>query len=61
VRGNACKNFALCIRNDGDGAWLELRKLYIVDEEDYLYPASYFAAVERPLAVERYFFRDRAR
>jgi hypothetical protein len=69
-RSTSRKHFAVCVCNDGYRASLELRKLYvvleddfaaehrmmrIVDEsgEDYLYPASYFVAVELPRSVER--------
>ena len=64
------KRFAVCIRNEGNEASLELRKIYevladakaeshamirIIDEEneDYLYPASWFVPIELPTNVEQ--------
>ena len=64
------KHFAVCIRNEGYEASLELRKIYeilkdpdaarhqmirVVDEEDedYLYPASWFVPIELPRNVEQ--------
>lgn len=64
------KRFAVCIRNEGNEASLELRKIYevladakaeghamirVTDEEneDYLYPASWFVAIELPTTVEQ--------
>ena len=62
-------NYALCVRNDGFQASLELRKIYrlvpsnpadmgmarVVDEsgEDYLYPPEYFIALDLPLSAEQ--------
>ncbi len=63
------KRFAVCIRNEGNEASLELRKIYkvladakaeshemirVIDEEneDYLYPASWFVPIELPTNVE---------
>ena len=59
--------FALCLRNDGYPASLEVRKVYpvlptsakeagfvrVIDEsgEDYLYPADYFIVLELPQAA----------
>jgi hypothetical protein len=62
--------FAVCIKNTGYPASLELHKIYrvipdadaakdgdlrVIDEsgEDYLYPASWFAVVKVPPAVQR--------
>jgi hypothetical protein len=62
--------FAVCIKNAGYRASLELHKIYrvvpdeaaaaegdirVVDEsgEDYLYPASFFAPIKVPAAVEK--------
>jgi hypothetical protein len=67
------KRFAVCIRNEGNEASLELRKIYevvddrdaenhqmvrVVDEEDedYLYPAAWFVAIELPTNVEQAIF-----
>ncbi len=64
------KQFAVCIRNEGNEASLELRKIYevladataeghgmvrVIDEEndDYLYPASWFVPIELPTDVEQ--------
>ena len=64
------KRFAVCIRNQGNEASLELRKIYevladanaeshamvrVIDEEneDYLYPASWFVPIELPAKVEQ--------
>ena len=64
------KRFAVCIRNEGNEASLELRKIYevladakgeshamirVIDEEneDYLYPASWFLPIELPSKVEQ--------
>jgi hypothetical protein len=63
------KHFAVCVRNEGYEESLELRKIYevledleaandalirVVDEdEDYLYPASWFLAIELPQDVEQ--------
>jgi hypothetical protein len=64
------RSFAVCVRNDGYEASLELRKIYevipdavaarhqqvrVVDEsgEDYLFPASWFAALELPAPTKR--------
>jgi hypothetical protein len=64
------KRFAVCIRNEGNEASLELRKIYevladanaerhemirVIDEEDedYLYPASWFVPIELPTNVEQ--------
>jgi len=63
------KRFAVCIRNEGSEASLELRKIYevlpdskaeshemirVIDEEDedYLYPVSWFVPIELPTNVE---------
>jgi len=64
------KRFVVCIRNEGNEASLELRKIYevladakaenhamirVIDEEneDYLYPASWFVPIELPTKVEQ--------
>lgn len=64
------KRFAVCIRNEGNEASLELRKIYevlsdasaeshamirVIDEEneDYLYPASWFVPIDLPTKVEQ--------
>jgi len=64
------KQFAVCIRNEGNEASRELRKIYevladanaeghamirVIDEEneDYLYPASWFVPIELPTTVEQ--------
>jgi hypothetical protein len=63
------KHFAVCVRNDGYEESLELRKIYevlddaeaatdgllrVVDEdEDYLYPATWFLAIELPQNIEQ--------
>jgi hypothetical protein len=64
------KRFAVCIRNEGNEASLELRKIYevladakaeshdmvrVLDEEneDYLYPASWFVPIELATNVEQ--------
>jgi hypothetical protein len=64
------KRFAVCIRNEGNEASLELRKIYevladakaeshdmvrVIDEEneDYLYPASWFVPIELATNVEQ--------
>ncbi len=64
------KRFAVCIRNEGNEASLELRKIYevvedadaekhqmvrVIDEEneDYLYPASWFVQIDLPTNVEQ--------
>lgn len=64
------RRFVVCIRNEGNEASLELRKIYevladataeshamirVIDEEneDYLYPASWFLPIELPTKVEQ--------
>lgn len=64
------KRFAVCIRNEGNEASLELRKIYevledpaaashemirVIDEEneDYLYPTTWFVPIELPTNVEQ--------
>ncbi len=63
------KHFAVCVRNEGYEESLELRKIYevledreaakdalirVVDEdEDYLYPASWFLTIELPQDIEQ--------
>lgn len=63
------RHFAVCIKNTGYPASLELHKIYqvipddaaadgdirIIDEsgEDYLYPADWFAEIEVPKAVQK--------
>jgi len=62
------RKYAVCIRNEGHEESLEVRKIYeilndlpaesrgylrVLDEdEDYLYPASWFLAIELPLEIE---------
>jgi hypothetical protein len=62
------KRYVICIRNEGHEESLELRKIYlslddpeaekddllrVVDEdEDYLYPVSWFLPIELPHEVE---------
>lgn len=62
------KRYVICVRNEGHEASLELRKIYlllddpkaekddlirVVDEdEDYLYPASWFLPIKLPHEVE---------
>ena len=63
------KRYVVCIRNEGHEESLELRKIYealddtaaekdgmlrVVDEdEDYLYPASWFRRIDLPSDVEK--------
>ena len=64
------RQFAVCVRNEGYEASLELRKIYevltdsvaarhpqlwVIDEsgEDYLLPATWFAAIELPAPTRR--------
>jgi len=59
------EGFAVCLRNRGYAASLEVRKLYpdaaandlirVVDEtgEDYLYPARLFQKLELPVELRR--------
>ena len=65
---NDDKHFAVCVRNEGYEESLELRKIYevledsdaakdgllrVVDEdEDYLYPSSWFVSIEIPHELE---------
>jgi hypothetical protein len=65
---NTGKQYVVCVRNEGYEESLELRKIYellddpeaavdgllrVVDEdEDYLYPASWFRAIQLPQDVE---------
>ncbi len=62
------KRYVICIRNEGYEESLELRKIYesledaeaekdgllrVIDEdEDYLYPASWFLSIDLPHDVE---------
>jgi hypothetical protein len=62
------RHYAVCIRNEGYEESLELRKIYevladavaenrgfvrVVDEdEDYLYPSSWFLTIELPSEIE---------
>ena len=62
------RKYAVCVRNDGYEESLELRKIYetlvdpsgeakgfvrVVDEdEDYLYPASWFLPIQLPTEIE---------
>jgi hypothetical protein len=64
------RRFAVCFRNEGNEASLELRKIYevladakaeshdmvrVIDEEneDYLYPASWFVPIELATNVKQ--------
>jgi hypothetical protein len=65
---NTEKKYAVCVRNEGHEESLELRKIYeilpdpqgdargfvrVVDEdEDYLYPASWFMPIQLPVEIE---------
>jgi len=62
------KRYAVCVRNDGYEESLDLRKIYevledeeaaqdgllrVIDEdEDYLYPASWFVPIQIPHELE---------
>ena len=62
------RKYAICVRNDGYEESLELRKIYetlddpsgeakgfvrVIDEdEDYLYPASWFLPIQLPTEIE---------
>lgn len=68
---NTGKQYVVCVRNEGYEESLELRKIYevlddpeaaldsllrVVDEdEDYLYPASWFRTIQVPQDVEAAF------
>lgn len=68
---NTGKQYVVCVRNEGYEESLELRKIYevlddpeatvdgllrVVDEdEDYLYPASWFRTIQLPQDVEAAF------
>ena len=68
---NSGKQYVVCVRNEGYEESLELRKIYevlddpeaavddllrVVDEdEDYLYPASWFRAIQIPQDIEAAF------
>lgn len=64
--------FALCVKNDGYEASLDVKKVYTVladergesegflrvideSEEDYLYPADYFVAIDVPADAVKVF------
>lgn len=65
------EKYAVCVRNEGHEESLELRKIYqvledpaseargfvrVIDEdEDYLYPASWFLRLELPAEVQAAF------
>lgn len=65
---NDARHYAVCLKNEGHEESLEVRKIYeilsdasaearglirVIDEdEDYLYPESWFARVELPRDVE---------
>jgi hypothetical protein len=62
------RHYAVCVRNDGHEESLEVRKIYeilsdptaesrgflrVVDEDDdYLYPASWFLRIQLPHEIE---------
>ena len=68
---NTGKQYVVCVRNEGYEESLELRKIYevlddpeaaldsllrVVDEdEDYLYPASWFRTIQLPQDLEAAF------
>jgi hypothetical protein len=68
---NTGRQYVVCVRNEGYEESLELRKIYevlddpeaaldsllrVVDEdEDYLYPASWFRTIQLPQDVEAAF------
>ena len=68
---NTGKQYVVCVRNEGYEESLELRKIYevlddpeaavddllrVVDEdEDYLYPASWFRTIQIPQDIEAAF------
>lgn len=68
-RRASATHYALCVRNEGYPASLDLRKIYrlipadagdagllrVVDEsgEDYLYPAEFFIALDLPQIAEQ--------
>jgi hypothetical protein len=77
IRRRPAPKFAVCIKNAGYPASLELHKIYrviadpdavrdgdirVVDEsgEDYLYPATWFAAVELPPRIKNSLLGRRA-
>ena len=65
---NEHKQYAICLKNEGYEESLEVRKIYetlpdsaaeargyvrVIDEdEDYLYPASWFVAINLPREIE---------
>jgi hypothetical protein len=62
------RKYAVCVRNEGYEESLEVRKIYetlddpageargfvrVIDEdEDYLYPASWFLPIQLPMEIE---------
>ena len=62
------RQYAVCVKNQGHEESLEVRKIYEVlndpdaeargylrvldEDEDYLYPSSWFLRIELPLEVE---------
>lgn len=62
------RHYAVCVRNDGQDESLEVRKIYeilpdasaenrgylrVIDEdEDYLYPSTWFLRIELPREIE---------
>jgi hypothetical protein len=68
---NTAKKYVVCVRNEGYEESLEMRKIYevlddpeaavdgllrVVDEdEDYLYPATWFRTIQLPQDVEAAF------
>jgi hypothetical protein len=65
---NDTRKYAVCVKNEGYEESLEIRKIYevivdptsesrgfvrVVDEdEDYLYPASWFLSIDLPAEIE---------
>jgi hypothetical protein len=68
---NTSKHYVVCVRNEGYEESLELRKIYevlddaeaavdgllrVIDEdEDYLYPATWFRTIQLPQELEAEF------
>lgn len=65
---NGKRKYAVCVKNEGYEESLEIRKIYevvadaasesrgfvrVIDEdEDYLYPASWFLSIELPAEIQ---------